>query len=53
VWHRFVPRPWLLGGGFTSKRHGLADALIDLPERAPNARLADKGYDADAIPAAA
>ena len=25
------------------------DALIDLPERAPNALLADKGYDADAI----
>lgn len=25
------------------------DALIGLPERAPNALLADKGYDADAI----
>jgi transposase len=25
------------------------DALIDLPERAPDALLADKGYDADAI----
>jgi transposase len=25
------------------------DALIDLPERAPHALLADKGYDADAI----
>jgi hypothetical protein len=25
------------------------DALIDLPESAPNALLADKGYDADAI----
>ena len=25
------------------------DALIDLPERAPEALLADKGYDADAI----
>ncbi|WP_240339259.1 IS5 family transposase [Novosphingobium sp. BW1] len=58
-------------GGFTSKLHGLADALgrpfalhltvgaaagcrayaalIGLPERAPDASLADKGYDADAI----
>jgi transposase len=25
------------------------DALIDQPERAPDALLADKGYDADAI----
>ncbi|EJL24272.1 transposase [Novosphingobium sp. AP12] len=26
-----------------------SDALIDLPERAPNTLLADKGYDAEAI----
>ena len=27
----------------------LYDVLIDLPERAPDALLADKGYDADII----
>jgi hypothetical protein len=32
-----------------SRGDGAYDALIDLPERAPNALLAEKGHDADAI----
>ncbi|WP_202948630.1 transposase [Novosphingobium sp. AP12] len=35
--------------GRRGSRLQASDALIDLPERAPNTLLADKGYDAEAI----
>jgi transposase len=37
------------GGACTSLSEAAYDTLIALPDRAPDALLADKGYDADAI----
>ena len=42
------PLAFILTGGEAADCKAY-DALIDLPERAPDALLADKGYDADAI----
>ncbi|WP_157077804.1 IS5 family transposase, partial [Sphingobium amiense] len=42
------PLAFLLTGGEAADCRAY-DALIDLPERVPDAFLADKGYDADAI----
>jgi len=42
------PRAFVLTAGEAADRTAY-DALIELPERAPDALLADKGYDANAI----
>ncbi|WP_235515144.1 transposase [Sphingomonas sp. Leaf25] len=43
-----MPLAFHLTGGEAADRKAY-DALIVLPERTPDALLADKGYDADAI----